>query len=265
MEKDGQYVFFLDPARRDVHGRKVYGMEDCTPDVLRIKDELLAKADIVMIKLSPMLDWHEAVRKLGDCCREVHIVSTGNECKELLVVLKTGDGRMQTGDRRQETEDRRRKTGGGLRLVCANDGQRFTITIPTDDPMAATPRLADSAEARYLYVPNASIMKAGVFTQLTEVFPVAMADSNSHFFLGDKPVSGFPGRAFQVTGITTMNRRELRDKLRGVDKANIATRNFPLSAVELRRRLKLSDGGDTYLFATTVRGQHLIYITKPLP
>lgn len=233
-------LIYIDPARRDTNGRKVFGISDCSPDVLAIKDELLAKAGSVMIKLSPMLDWHAAVKAFGGCCREVHIVSVGNECKELLLVL----------------EDDKTNPPCLPVLICVNDGQRFQV-LPSSD---ASVRLADGLEKKFLYVPNASVMKAGVYAQVTATYPVVMVDKSSHLFLSDEDINGFPGRKFVILATTTMNKRELREKLGGISQANVSTRNFPLSAVELKKRLKLKDGGNIHLFATGFRGKHVIII-----
>lgn len=267
---------FIDPARRDANGHKVFGIADCTPDVLSLKDELMSVASCVMLKLSPMLDWHAAARAFAPYCREVHIVSVGNECKELLLVLSpeplapsstlSGDG-----------------VASSIRLVCANDAEIFEQAVSFDltpsfapEPIVAPaeanrataaisePFSADEVVGASLCVPNASIMKAGIFTALAQKFGVRAVDRDSHLFLGQQKVNGFPGRQFRIMGLTTMNKRELRERLAGITKANIAVRNFPLSAEALRKRLKLKDGGSCYLFATTMQGRHVIFITEPL-
>lgn len=234
-----QTTIYLDPARRDANGRKVFGIEDCTPNVLALKDALLARADRVMIKLSPMLDWHAAVRAFGGSCREVHVVSVAGECKELLVVLEN-----------EATQ--------GVRLVCVNDGQVFRCSAQGQ----ASVRLADSLEAKFLFVPNASIMKAGCFGEVAEAFGVSMVGANSHLFVGNETIGGFPGRSYKILATTTMNKRELRQKLAGINKADISVRNFPLSADALRKRLRLGEGGGIHLFATTFHGNHVIIVAE---
>lgn len=247
-------VIFLDPARRDNHGKKVYRLEDCTPNILGIRDDLFQCADLVMIKLSPMLDWHEAVRQLTNdlpseisavhC--EVHVVSVKNECKELLIILHP----LSSADRPE------------IRIVCVNDRQRFETVITTEtpqNPLLLDRPLGDEA-GEYLFVPNASIMKAGVFTQLSRAFNLRMLDRDTHYYIGEHDIESFPGRRFRIEAISTMNKKELRKKMGGITQANIATRNFPLSAVELRKRLKLKDGGDKYLFVTTVQNNHIVFI-----
>ena len=217
---------YADPARRDNHGARTYGISDCTPDVLALRDQLLSKARQVLLKLSPMLDWRKAVSDLGEqYVREVHIVSVGNECKELLLLLGSGSGQ---------------------RLFCVNDDQVFEPTTQT----AQIPQAALSP--RYLYEPNASIMKAGCFTELSQHYGVAPIAHDSHLFVSADYVGGFPGRSFQIDAVTTMNKRDLKETLQGLTQANITVRNFPLSVAELRRRLKLSEGGSTYIFATTL-------------
>lgn len=238
-------LIFLDPARRDDHGARTYGIADCTPNVLELRDELLKKADCVMLKLSPMLDWRKAVEDLGHV-NEVHIVSVDNECKELLLILSKGKK--------------------PLKLLCVNNDQVFEgdqgdwlnersiaeIRVPV--PM--------SSQA-YLFEPNASIMKAGCFTLLEQRFNVSQLDKNSHLFVSDKDCSDFPGRRFTIEKTTSMNKRELKTALAGIDKANITVRNFPLSVAELRKRLKLKDGGNLYLFATTLAdGQHQLFLCR---
>ena len=219
-------VIYIDPARRDSHGGRTYAISNCTPDVLTLRELLLTKARRVLIKLSPMLDWRKAVSDLGEqYVREVHIVSVGNECKELLLLLAEGEG---------------------LRLVCVNDDNVFETT-------AQTTHISQIAHPfHYLYEPNASIMKAGCFGEVAERFDVSPLAPNSHLFASDIPVEGFPGRSFQIDAITTMNKHELKETLHGLTQANITVRNFPLTVAELRHRLNLSEGGSTYIFATTL-------------
>jgi 16S rRNA G966 N2-methylase RsmD len=257
-------VIFLDPARRDAHGKKVFRLEDCTPDVLGIRDELLQCADVVMIKLSPMLDWHEAVKQLtanlpserNNVHCEVHVISVKNECKELLIIL-----RPQTSDDVHQPVD---ADNHQIKLICINDNQRFETEISKDtqqEPLLLDRVLGDEA-GHYLFVPNASIMKAGVFAQLSHTYGIPMLDQDTHYYIGDHDVENFPGRRFHILAVSTMNKKELKRKLAGITQANIAVRNFPLSAVELRKRLKLKDGGDKYLFVTTVQGNHVVFICQ---
>ena len=243
-----QTMLFLDPARRDEHGAKTVMLADCTPDVVQLLPKLLEKSRFTMLKLSPMLDWHKAVDDLQGTVREVHIVSVGGECKELLLVLSTV----------VESE---------LKVYCADlstasaTSSLFVYTPGSSAPIANS--TFNIQHSTFLFEPNASIMKAGCFDELAAAYGVSPVSRNSHLFLSDEPVEGFPGRSFVVERVTTMNKSELRKALVGIEKANIATRNFPLTVAELRKRLKIKDGGDVYIFATTTaEGEHLLLISR---
>lgn len=243
-----QTMLFLDPARRDEHGAKTVMLADCTPDVVQLLPKLLEKSRFTMLKLSPMLDWHKAVDDLQGTVREVHIVSVGGECKELLLVLSTV----------VESE---------LKVYCADlstasdTSSLFVYTPGSSAPVANS--TFNIQHSTFLHEPNASIMKAGCFDELAAAYGVSPVSRNSHLFLSDEPVEDFPGRSFVVECVTTMNKGELRKALVGIEKANIATRNFPLTVAELRKRLKIKDGGDVYIFATTTaEGEHLLLISR---
>ena len=243
-----QTMLFLDPARRDERGAKTVMLADCTPDVVRLLPKLLEKSRFTMLKLSPMLDWHKAVDDLQGTVREVHIVSVGGECKELLLVLSTV----------VESE---------LKVYCADlstasdTSSLFVYTPGSSAPVANS--TFNIQHSTFLHEPNASIMKAGCFDELAAAYGVSPVSRNSHLVLSDEPVEDFPGRSFVVERVTTMNKGELRKALVGIEKANIATRNFPLTVAELRKRLKIKDGGDVYIFATTTaEGEHLLLISR---
>ena len=276
---DMQTMIFLDPARRDQHGAKTVMLADCTPDVVQLLPQLLKKSRFTMLKLSPMLDWHKAVEDLQGTVREVHIVSVGGECKELLLVLS------------EEIESELKVfcadlEAGGSSLSGGSSGSSSSScssfsSEPSSPSHPSTPSLSASLfvyapgasrpapnsklktqNSKFLHEPNASIMKAGCFDELAAAYGVSPVSRNSHLFLSAEPVDGFPGRSFSIERVTTLNKRELRQALAGIEKANIATRNFPLSVAELRKRLKLKDGGDVYIFATTTaEDEHLLLIS----
>ena len=240
----GLKIIFIDPARRDDAGNKVVSLKDCTPDVTVLQEEMLSKADYVIIKLSPMLDWHRAISELSHV-REVHIISVNNECKELLLVLSA------------------RNMGENLRIYCINDAQSFVCDEL--DMESSQVKIAPSTleEMQYLYEPNASLMKAGCFGVLSDRYDARMLSKNSHLFVSREPIAAFPGRSFRIIAVSSFNKKELKRHLSGITKANIATRNFPLSVAELRKRLKLKDGGETYIFATTLNDEsHVLVITE---
>lgn len=244
---DHASLVFIDPARRDEHGGRTYGITDCTPNILELKEELLTKADCILLKLSPMLDWRKAVADIG-CVSEVHIVSVDNECKELLIVVNSGRWKME-GD----------CTVHCVNLLSNGTTQHFSFTSPS----SPSPHHSSLFTIHFLYEPNASIMKAGCFDLLEERFGVCQLDKNSHLFVSETAVEDFPGRQFIIDKVTSMNKRELKEALQGICRANIAVRNFPLSAADLRKRLKLQDGGDIFIFATTVTvSGHQLFICR---
>ena len=254
----GLKLIFIDPARRDDAGNKVVSLKDCTPDVTLLQEDMLSKADYVIIKLSPMLDWHRAISELSHV-REVHIISVNNECKELLLVLSA----RNMGEMKASSADREVKHAGNLRIYCINDAQSFVCE--ESDMEASSVKIAPSTleEMQYLYEPNASLMKAGCFSVLSERYGARMLSKNSHLFVSQAPIEAFPGRSFRIIAVSSFNKKELKRHLSGITKANIATRNFPLSVAELRKRLKLKDGGETYIFATTLSDEsHVLVITE---
>ena len=254
----GLKLIFIDPARRDDAGNKVVSLKDCTPDVTLLQEEMLSKADYIIIKLSPMLDWHHAVSELSSV-REVHIISVNNECKELLLVLSA----RNMGEMEASSADGEVKHAGNLRIYCVNDAQSFVcdeLDMESSSVRIAQPVLE---EMQYLYEPNASLMKAGCFGVLSKRYGARMLSKNSHLFVSMVPIEDFPGRSFRIIAISSFNKKELKRYLSGITKANIATRNFPLSVAELRKRLKLKDGGETYIFATTLSDEsHMLVITE---
>ena len=259
-------VIFLDPARRNDRGARTYDIRDCTPNVLDMLPMMLRKTDCIVMKLSPMLDWNKAAADLNAAgmpgrVSQVHIVSVDNECKELLIVMEND-------------------AKGAPRIVCADNDSIFeadsllpTLTAEADPrpvpatmltPAAATPA-ATPVDACYLYEPNASIMKAGCFGLLEQRFAVRQIAHDSHLFLAGEEISRFPGRGFRLSAVSTMNRQDLRRALAGIAQANVSVRNFPLTAQQLQKKLRLKDGGDTYIFATTMAdGSHKLFIGRKI-
>ena len=282
---DMQTMIFLDPARRDQHGAKTVMLADCTPDVVQLLPQLLKKSRFTMLKLSPMLDWHKAVEDLQGTVREVHIVSVGGECKELLLVLseeieselkvfcadlEAGGSSLSGGSSGSScsslsSEPSFPRTPSSPSAPSHPSTHSLSASLFVYAPSASRPApnsKLKTQNSKFLHEPNASIMKAGCFDELAAAYGVSPVSRNSHLFLSAEPVDGFPGRSFSIERVTTLNKRELRQALAGIEKANIATRNFPLSVAELRKRLKLKDGGDVYIFATTTaEDEHLLLIS----
>lgn len=275
-------MIYIDPARRDSNGSRTYAIEDCTPNVLLLKHKLLDIADFVIVKLSPMLDWRKTIADFEGNVSQVHIVSCNNECKELLVVL---DNNIHTN----------------IRVHCVNDDQHTIfcakydlksarIEVFLDDSIDAsehdsepeTSEFGVSASessiptcvgksknflkeyANYVYEPNTSIMKSGCFELLTHMYSVNQIAQNSHVFVSKNPVKQFPGKMLAVTNICTMNKLDLKQALNGITHASIVVRNFPMSVDSLRKKLRIKDGMQMRIIATTdSQNNHILIFAKP--
>lgn len=222
---------FIDPARRDKAGNKVVSLSDCEPDVCQLESLLLQKATRVMVKCSPMLDISQAIRELHSVM-EAHVVSVNNECKELLLIL-----------------GREEKENIPIRTVNFHGDAAQEFTYSTAEEAGASCHYTASV-GRYLYEPNSSLMKAGCYRLPAQRFGLNKLHSNTHLYTSDTLVSDFPGRVFQVERIFGFSKKELKSL--DCKKANLAARNFPERVDALQKRLKISDGGATYLFATTL-------------
>ena len=232
---------FVDPARRSASGGKVVALSDCEPDVCQLEDLLLQKAKRVMVKCSPMLDISQALRELHSVS-EVHVVSVGNECMELLFVL----GGDTVGEPVIHTINFR-----------GDSAQVLTYTI-TEELEAVCDYTA--SVSRYLYEPNSSLMKAGCFRLPATRWGLKKLHRNTHLYTSDTLVKDFPGRVFEVKNTDGFGKNELKRLSSELKKANIAVRNFPERPEALRKRLKLGDGGDVYLFATTLDDERRVII-----
>ena len=234
---------FLDPARRDGHGGKTVAIADCEPDVSALEDLLVEKAKKVMVKLSPMLDLSLALKYLK-YVREVHIVSVNNECKELLLILQKESA---SSDITIHCEH----------IVNASEHQSFSFTQEqertSDCPLA-------TEVGAYLYEPNASILKAGAYRSLTQTYACKKLHASSHLYTSEQFIEDFPGRRFRVEAVSGFGKKELKEFLQGMEKANLTIRNFPSSVADLRKRLKLKEGGEDYLFATTLADESKVMI-----
>ena len=226
---------YLDPARRDGHGGKTVAISDCEPDLCQLEELLVTKARTVLVKLSPMLDLSLALKELR-YVREVHIVTVQSECKELLLLLRKDSAESEVAIH-------------CVQLLVGGEQRRYVFT--QEQERCADCPLAPAVGA-YLYEPNASILKAGAYRSLTQAYPVKKLHASSHLYTSDSLVTDFPGRTFKVIAVAGFGKKELKNLLGGLEKANLTIRNFPSSVAELRKRLKLKEGGDDYLFATTL-------------
>jgi hypothetical protein len=236
-------LLFLDPARRDAKGGKVVALSDCEPDIAALKSDLFKHAPVLLVKLSPMLDISLALKQLPETT-EVHVVSSDGECKELLFLLEAENMLPEP------------------RIFCVNlrsNGQNQSFTFIKSEEQSAVCRFV-SEPMRYLYEPNASILKAGAFSIMTQAYNLCKLHPNSHLYTSETFIEVFPGRAFTIDAIFQVHPKELKTHLAGITKANITTRNYPESVADLRKKTKLKDGGELYLFATTLNDERKVLI-----
>lgn len=234
---------FLDPARRNEHGGKTVAISDCEPNVAELENLLLSKASSVMVKLSPMLDLSLALKELQHT-REIHIISVNNECKELLLLL----GQSLS------------KNTVEIPIHCINlstkGEQHFAFSREQEQRSECT---YTNTLGTYLYEPNASLLKAGAFRSISAAYSLKKLHQNSHLYTSETLIENFPGRTFRITNQYSFNKKEIKEGLSDLKKANITVRNFPATVAELRKRTKLTEGGDTYLFASTLNdGQKVL-------
>lgn len=233
---------FIDPARRNENGGKVFRISDCEPNVESLHDELLVKSDKVIVKLSPMLDIDAALRALPSTS-QIHILSVENECKELLFVLE--------------------KNGVTEPIIYAvNIGKNAvtdTFLFTLSEENKAESRY--SAPARFLYEPNASLLKSGAFKAIGSRFGLSKLNKNTHLYTSEALVDDFQGRIFEIKQASGFSRQEIKALRAEYPKANISCRNFPLSVNELRKKTGIAEGGDIYMFACKdVEEQNVIII-----
>lgn len=233
-------MIYIDPARRDNTGKKTVRIEDCTPDILEIEELLEQKADRTMIKLSPMLDITLALKSLRNIS-QVHIISVNNECKELLFIKD--------------------KTGRKTQYHCVNIQNNNTdiLSLFKEDEETTTIHYKSDI-GQYLYEPNASILKAGAYKKAATFFDLEKLHPSSHLYTSNVLQEKFHGRIFRIKSISSLSRQNMKTHLSKIKQANITTRNFPLSVQEIRKKTGIKEGGDIYIFATTLANESKVII-----
>ncbi len=237
-------VLYLDPARRDIYNRKMVSLHDCTPDVVDLVETRHGTSlhgATVMVKLSPMLDISVIIKELPNIA-EIHIVAVKNECKEVLVLLRLD-------------------YNGKITIHCIDVGMRRATSLQyaIDDETVAIPTFATTIK-KYLYEPNAALMKAGAFKLISQRFGIDKLHINSHLYTSDNLIPDFPGRIFEVVGFAPFSKRIKKELLKNVTEASVAVRNFPLSANELRKSLNLKESDENFVFGTTMMGEKKVVI-----
>jgi len=225
---------YIDPARRSESGKKTVLLSDCEPDVSALSKLLQQKASKVMIKLSPMLDITAALRELSDTS-EIHVISVDNECKEILLILNS-----------ISNENPKIKT------INISKNKTFQIFECNSEKESACKIEYSSSVEKYLYEPNSSVMKSGLFKSVGSSFSLSKLHVNTHLYTSLEHKTDFPGRVFEVVKIWGNTKQELKELVLKIPKANISVRNFPLTVEEIRKKIKIKDGGEIYLFACTL-------------
>lgn len=255
-EKAPLTLVFIDPARRDRQGKKTVALSDCTPDLTVLQESIRSCSRFCMAKLSPMLDIHQALQELKGVS-EVHVISVDNECKELLLILTAEKENSTVGNAATEPPENK---SSETCIYCINlqKGEQQTFAYTTQEEAGAEAEYTDQP-GTYLYEPNTSLLKAGAYKCLCTRFGVKKLHPNSHLYTSDILQPDFPGRQFRITGSRSFSKQDLKQIAREIPQANITIRNFPSSVQELRKKLKIKEGGDRYLFITTLKNeQHVI-------
>ena len=236
-------AFYIDPARRGEGNKRVYALQDCEPDLPALLPELFRHAPKVLAKLSPMADIQQTLELLPGTT-EVHVLSVKNECKELLFVMEC-------------------ETAVTLPVIhCINydsSGREEAFAFTLQDERSEILQLADRI-GRFFYEPNASLLKAGAFKSVAVRFGLAKLHVSSHLYTSDTVVEDFPGRCFVVEEVYPFSGKLCKSLSKDISQANMTVRNFPLSVEELRKRTKITDGGNVYLFATTLADSSKILV-----
>ena len=252
LKTAGEYdLIFLDPARRDSHGGKVFRLEDCTPNVVELLPTLLRHGKQIMLKLSPMLDLTQAINKLQSdkgtkdqvTKWDVHVVAIKNEVKEVLVV-----SRLSLEDRPQ--------TITCIDLVEPEKAFVFTKEQETNCPLAINP-----SPFAFIYEPNAAILKAGAYKLVGARYGLQKLDVNTHLYTSERLVTDFPGRKWKIEQVV----RDRKDLPAELKQANVLTRNYPMTPEQLKKKLHLRDGGTAYLIGARIQGKPTIVRATLIP
>ena len=221
-----EVVVYLDPARRDAHGGKVFRIEDCEPNIIKILPSLRAISNTILIKFSPMLDITSALQSLGNEW-DVHVVALHNEVKEIIFV--TGNNRIHAVNILHEGND------------------QFSFT--RSEEKSALCAMADCI-CEYIYEPNAAIIKAGAFRLVSERYQLRKLDHNTHLYTADQLIEDFPGRVWKVIAQPIKNQRDIAAL--GIQRAAILTRNYPLTPEELRKKFKVQESDSHFLIGARI-------------
>jgi hypothetical protein len=228
-------AFFIDPSRR-IEGRRVHGLGECTPNILELQNRIFESSPILLVKTSPLLD---ITKTIGDLkfVKAVFVLSVHNECKEVLYLSSPGWSQEPIIS--------------AMELSSPEDSFDFA---QSDESKA---RVTYSYPLQFIYEPNAAILKSGGFKIISERFNLKKLDVNTHIYTSETLQESFPGRIFKVSGVMKSDPKDAKSFF-PTRKANVMVRNYPSTPDQLKKKLKLMDGGDQYLLATTAEGKRLL-------
>lgn len=224
-------LIYIDPARRDLNQNKVFRLSDCEPDMVAVLPAILKRANVALIKVSPLLDIKGAIRDLGGV-NAVHVVAVKGEVKELLFLI---DGALRSND---------------PIIHCVNilkdELSQFNFSFSSEEEL----HRAYGVPRQYVYEPNASILKGGGFKSIAEKFDLIKLHPNTHLYTSDALNMDFPGRIFKNLESISLSKKTLKKKLKTLQ-ANITVRNYPLTVEQIRKKSGLKEGGENFIFGFT--------------
>ncbi|RUA31082.1 MAG: class I SAM-dependent methyltransferase [Bacteroidetes bacterium] len=228
---------YLDPARRGDRNQKVFLWEDCSPNLVELLPLLFEKAKNIMVKAAPMQDISRAITELENKVKAVYIIELKGEVKELLYILS-----------------KEMVKNPEIQTVQISENGIPIFSYRGDKSKEAESSIDYELPQQYLYEPSPAMMKAALFKQLAQDFQLSKLHPNTHLFTSNEIKEDFPGRVFKIIGQSPVQKKELKKHLPEM-KANLASRNFPMPIAQLKKKLYLKDGGEHYLFATTLKGE----------
>ena len=249
LTPNSSLLIYLDPARRGDHGQKLVSIADCQPNVIELLPQMFELTNKVVVKLSPMLDITRAINELPHI-EKLYVISVNNECKELLLFI----------NKKYNAETQIH----AINLKSTNNNQQST-----DNPTPFSGFISHESAlslsyahevGKYLYEPYAAHLKSGLYKTLAEKYNVKKLHQHSHLYTSTEPNNDFPGRKFEVKEVIPFDKKSAKTLFKSLKQANLTTRNFPLTVSELRTQYKIKDGGETYIFATTLHDDSKVLI-----
>lgn len=234
-------LIYMDPSRRDNNQNRIFAITDYQPNILELKDDLFKLSDTILIKVSPMVDISATIEQISEVT-EVHVLSVNNECKELLFLLGRDCNNSKT--------DRKNIKIFTTNFCKNNKTDIFNFNMGVESDTCTN--FSGDELMTYLYEPNSSILKAGAFKSISTYFDIFKLHDSTHLYTNSLKISDFPGRRFVIKEQMDFKRENIRNFRDVYPKANVSTRNFPLTPEELKKTLKISDGGELYVFGCTV-------------